>query len=385
MFGMGGTMAVLYGQITTGTPLKLVTSTDGIKSHVFSMLIDIQSNQPQILDKQTQNANGFKGTSVEITLEGDYTRSSQKIQDYFKQAAMVTPYANIMFVNPYGTLFYYNRGIDSMPSPPSETLPHPYGIDSEALRRMLRNSKEDRMIKFMCKRFHRVGDRIARKFLEYVNIDINRSPDSLSNDEIVTLSESLHQYQEFLQPDSDCLSPLGPEIMAAGIEKELSPEFLTTTMRPSSAYSGYPFIVEVGLAYGSKMIPSGLKLFRFANRIPLLYDEGSDVSWKVIDEVDWRRYKVPQDAPIAIVTHVCSTRVPYKTVGKEYLADRPEIERELRNAIRELLRKLSIYFSKKGSMDMIKRKMNVYNKYLPMIAQFSSDLAELNNLPKYGK
>ncbi|MEM2635131.1 MAG: DNA topoisomerase VI subunit B, partial [Nitrososphaerales archaeon] len=256
----------------------------------------------------------------------------------------------------------------------------------EALKRMLRQSKQDTMLKFMYKNFHRVGKRIARKFLEYANIDLNRSPKSLNDDEIVSFVEALHNYNGFLQPDASCLSPIGEEILAAGINKELKPEFIAVTTRPPSAYSGFPFIVEIGLAYGGKVLQPGLKLFRFANRIPLLYDEANDISWKVIhEEVDWKRYKIPSDAPLAIITHICSTKVPYKTVGKEYLADRPEIERELKNGIREVLRRLSSYLSKKGSMEMIKRKINIYEKYLPLIAQFSTELSGAKRLPQYKK
>ena len=384
MFGMGGTMAILYGQITTGKPVVITTSQDGVHAYKFQILIDIQTNAPMIVDKSVEPANGLTGTSVEVALHGDYSRASLKIQEYFRQVALVTPYANITFIDPDGRLFFYERAIDERPSAPVETLPHPHGVDAEALRRLIRRSSEDTMLKFMYKNFHRVGERIARKFLQYAGIDLERDPKSLSNDEIVALSEALHTYREFLQPDASCLSPLGEQILAAGIKKELQPEFYTVVTRPPSAYSGYPFIVEVGLAYGGKLLPPRITLFRFANRIPLLYDEASDVSWKVInEEIDFRRYKIPQDAPIAIITHICSTRIPYKTVGKEYIADRPELERELKNAVREALRRLSSYLSRKTSMEMVKRKMNVYAKYLPLIARFSTELAKESKPPSY--
>jgi DNA topoisomerase-6 subunit B len=238
----------------------------------------------------------------------------------------------------------------------------------------------------MSKNFHRVGKNIASKFLDYAGFDRNRDPKTLSNDEITKFVRALHRYNGFLQPDASCLSPLGEEILMAGIKKELEPEFITTTTRPPSAYSGFPFIVEVGLAYGGKILPKGLKLFRFANRIPLLYDEANDVVSKVLnEEIDWRRYKIPEDAPLAIITHVCSTKIPYKTVGKEYLADRPELERELKNAIREVLRKLSLYLSRKVSIEMDKRRFNIYGKYLPLIAKFSKELSGAKKLPDYKK
>jgi len=165
---------------------------------------------------------------------------------------------------------------------------------------------------------------------------------------------------------------------------ELQPKFSTFVLRPPSSYSGFAFMSEVGLAYGGKVLDPGLKLFRYANRIPLLYDESSDVSFKVLnEEIDWRRYHVSEDAPLAIITHICSTKVPYKTVGKEYIADRPEIERELRNAMREALRRLSLFLSKKGSMEAVQRKIGIYGKYLPLIAKFSQELAGEKRPPKY--
>lgn len=384
MFGMGGKMAILYGQITTNKPVSITTSIDGIQAFTFDLLIDIQENSPIVLRKVSNPAGGSTGTTIRLTLEGDYSRASQKILDYFEHVAMVTPYANITFIDPYGRLFLFERVTKIMPIPPKETLLHPYGTDVEAVRRLIKRSKQYNMVKFMTKNFHRVGKNIARKFLDYAGFDRDRDPKTLSNDEITKLVRGLHRYDNFLQPDASCLSPLGGEILMAGIKRELEPEFIATTTRPPSAYSGFPFIVEVGLAYGGKILPKGLKLFRFANRIPLLYDEANDVASKVLnEEIDWKRYRISEDAPLAIITHVCSTKIPYKTVGKEYLADRPELERELRNAIREVLRKLGLYLSKKVSMEMDKRRFNIYGKYLPLIARFSTELSGSKRLPNY--
>ena len=251
---------------------------------------------------------------------------------------------------------------------------------------MIKLSDEKEMKSFMVRNFHRVGERIAVRFLEFAGIDQSINPKKLTNQQIASIVNALQSFPDFLQPDASCLSPVGEQILLTGIQKELQPEFATVVMRPPSSYSGFPFMVEVGLAYGGKVLQPGIKLYRFANRIPLLYDESSDVSFKVItEEIDWKRYHVPQDAPIAIITHVCSTKIPYKTVGKEYIADRPEIERELKNGLREALRKLSAYLSRKGSMEAVQRKMNIYSKYLPLIAQFAKELAEQKRVPKYRK
>ena len=220
---------------------------------------------------------------------------------------------------------------------------------------MIKITDEKTMEKFMGnKHFHRVGETNAKKFLNFAGIDGKIAPEKLSNEQVVKIVDALQRYPEFLPPDASCLSPVGEQILQTGIIKELQPEFSTVVLRPPSSYSGFPFLVEVGLVYGGKVLEPGRKLFRFANRIPLLYDESSDVSFKVInEEIDWRRYHVPDDAPVAVITHICSTKVPYKTVGKEYIADRPEIEAEIKNAVREALRRLSVFLSKKGSMEAV--------------------------------
>ena len=116
----------------------------------------------------------------------------------------------------------------------------------------------------------------------------------------------------------------------------------------------------------------------------MLYDEGSDVVLKVVKDTDWNRYKVKNDsAPLIIVSHICSTRVPYKTVGKENVADRPEIEKELRLALQFLSRKLSGYMSKKGQAEMAKKRANLYSKYLPLVAQFCTELSGNKKEPNY--
>jgi DNA topoisomerase VI subunit B len=384
MFGMGGTMAVLYGQITTNKPVKVTTSTDGKSKHIFEMLIDIGENKPIILRRDTEEANGRTGTRVDIMLEGDFTRSAQKINDYFKQTALVGSYANLTFVDPIGRISTYERATEALPPPPKETLPHPHGVDVEAFKRMVKLNEEKTLKRFMTTHFHRIGDRTAVKFLEFAGIKPDLAPEKLTNEQAVTMVDALQRFQEFLPPDSSCLSPVGEQILGTGILKELDPEFSTVVVRPPSSYSGFPFLVEVGLVYGGKTLEPGRKLFRFANRIPLLYDESSDVSFKVLnEEIDWRRYHVPDEAPVAIITHICSTKVPYKTVGKEYIADRPEIEAEIRNAVREVLRRLSLYLSKKGSMEAVQRKINIYGKYLPLIAKFSQELAGEKRPPKY--
>ncbi|KPV64272.1 MAG: Type 2 DNA topoisomerase 6 subunit B [Candidatus Bathyarchaeota archaeon BA1] len=174
--------------------------------------------------------------------------------------------------------------------------------------------------------------------------------------------------------------------MEAGILKELNPEFIAVYQRKPSTYSGHPFIVETAIAYGGNVPKKGdFTLYRFANRIPLLYDEVSDVSWKIIKSINWRRYKVTPDMPIAILVHLCSTKVPYKTVGKEFIADRPEVKREILNGLREVARQLQRFLSRREHVEKARRRLVTISKYLPKIAAYSTELAEKEKPPDIEK
>jgi DNA topoisomerase-6 subunit B len=452
-FGLGGTMSILYGQITTHKPVLIRSSTGGTKIYEYKMMIDIQRNRPLILDRRTRrNKEQWRGTIVEFSLEGDYFRAMSKILEYLKQTALVTPYANITFVDPKGRLYMFNRATKKMPPPPTETLAHPYGVDVETIQRLIRVTNCRNMLAFMQKHFHRVGQGTSLSFLDFAgfiktanpqrlkdedvvrlvetikklkifrkffgkisveetkrllkrtksqdmidfmkgnfpDVDKNmilrllsaagfvrtKNPRKLRPSEIVRLVRMMKRYDGFLPPDANCLSPLGEELLRAGILKELKPEFIAVSQRKPSTYSGHPFIVEAAIAYGGE-IPrkDDFVVYRFANRIPLLYDEASDVSVKVIRAINWRRYKVSSGMPLAILVHVCSTKVPYKTVGKEFIADRPEVRSEILNGIREVARRLQTFLTKREYVAKERRRLTVFSKYLPKIARFSTDLA----------
>jgi len=490
MFGLGATMAILYGQITTNKPVTVKSCSDGKALDEFVMLLDIQKNKPVILKHTTKEASKT-GLSVSIVLEGDYSKAGSKVRDYVYQTSLITPYASITFEDPSGEKFHYPRIVKDMPRPPTVIKPHPHGIDVETIRRMITDThyqiptidnkmidkvkkevglkknlspKEileraqkrwsdisrpvrtvisvmsflnidfeglkkiriddidianktitywdfgesqshaieldpespyykqlastvqgDTLLTFLTKRFQRVGPTTAEKFCEFAKFKPDKRIGSMTNEELVKLADALQKFEEFLSPDPSCLAPLGEEPLSKGIMKFFNPEFAAVWQRNASAYSGFPFVVEMGIAYGGDIPPSGLKVYRFANRIPLLYDEGSDVVLKIVNETEWSRYKIKGDPPLVIVSHICSTRIPYKTVGKENVADRPEIERELKNALQYLARKLAVHMSRQGAADMAKKRANLYSKYVPLIAQFATELAGKKKEPNYNQ
>lgn len=396
-FGLGGKMAILYGQITTHSSVQIVSSVGRKRVHEYEMMLDIQQNKPNVMKHRVhRNPERWHGTAIEFKTEGDYTRAMPKILEYLKETAIVVPYANLTFVDPKGRFYRFNRATTKMPRPPTESLPHPHGVDVEAFKRIIQVSRSRTMKDFMRTHFQRVGNTIAKKFLDAAGINYRRDPKKLDPSELVKIVGTMKNFEGFLGPDASCLSPLCEDLLETGIRKEFDPEFVAVEKRRPAAYSGFPFIVEVGVAYGGQVPNSkGISLYRFANRVPMLFDESSDVSWKVVNSlVDWRHYKASPEDPVAVFVHLCSTKIPYKTVGKEFIADRPEVEREILNAVRETARKLSSYLSRKHHIEREQRRLDVFAEYLPKIARFSAKLAEkpkppdvtplLKGLKKYG-
>ena len=491
MFGLGATMAILYGQITTNKPVIVKSSSDGKIQNQFEILLDIQKNKPVIV-KHTTKEVAKTGLTVSICLEGDYSKAGNKIRDYVYETSLITPYASITFDDPKEQKFAHPRFVKEIPPPPTIIRPHPHGIDVERIRRMIVESQfeiptiDDAMIEkvrkdlglsvkklsftsimekakkkwknlprqvrvvialmsflkmdfeklnkiqiedidmpnkklfywdfgdsqsksvdmdpesmyykqltntvqgeplttFLTKRFQRIGPTTAVKFAEFAKFKPEKRMGTLTNQELVNLSDALQKFEDFMAPDSSCLAPLGAEPLEKGIKKFFNPDFVAVVQRPASAYSGFPFIIEMGIAYGGDIKSGGPHVYRYANRIPLLYDEGSDVVLKVVNDTDWGRYKVKGEPPFIIVSHICSTRIPYKTAGKENVADRQEIERELRLALQFLSRKLSSFMSKRGQAEMAKKRANLYAKYIPMIAEFCTELSGKKKEPNYKK
>jgi DNA topoisomerase-6 subunit B len=387
-FGLGGTITILYGQITTHKPVTITSSTGG-DIHEYEMMIDIEHNRPIILrHKVIENKKNWRGTVVELQMEGDYSRIKSRLLDYLKQTAMVNPYAEITFVDPGGRLFRFERGTDKMPPLPQPVDPHPHGIDVENFRRLVTITNAKNMKDFMTDHFQGVGQKTATSFLEAAGISLRARPRSLNPEDIVKLVRTAKEYPDFKRPDPSCLSPIGEELLENGIRKELGltkDDFLSVVTRKPSTYLGFPFIVEAAIATGStirRQFKGGTSIIRFANRIPLLFDESSGVVWKVVNRnIHWDTYRVSSDTPMVVVVHVCSTKIPYKTVGKEYMADQPAVEKEITNAIRTAARSLRLFISRSVRLARERRRLDVFAKFLPKIAEFATKLSDREEPP----
>ncbi|MEM3511654.1 MAG: DNA topoisomerase VI subunit B [Candidatus Jordarchaeales archaeon] len=380
VFGLGITMALLYSQVTSGRPARIIVSNGGDIFEV-KLRIDIEKNMPLVEGrKRLANMEEWHGSIVELYFKGDYPRAEKRIMEYFKLTSIASPHAEIAFTDPAGDQHLFRRSVEKAPKQPVETLPHPHGVDAEMLRRLLKRSEGKSLLSFMVKSFQRVGYATARKFLESAGFSPHQPTSTLTNDDVLELLDAMRKYS-FPPPDARCLSPIGEDALRDAIMRIFEPEFVAVCERPPSVYLGHPFIVEVAVAYGCKGIEGEIVLYRFANRVPLIYDAHSDVSMNVLRRFNWGSYLHVRPQATAVFTHICSTRIPFKTAGKECIADPPEVEREIELALKECCRRLKTHLTGRVSVEERGRRFNAYKKYLPKIAQFASELAGRKNAP----
>ncbi len=370
VFGLGAKMVILYAQSTTNKPIYVRSAPIGSdKIYEYVLMINTLKNEPIILERREYpNRYGWHGTAVKVVIEGDWGKAKRRIEEYLRRTYMIAPYAEIYFKAPDLTL-YFPRATTKLPPPPKEGLPHPKSVDVELIKHLIARDPNLTLKEFLIEYFDGVGKQTAEAFLKWAKLDEGKKVGELTEDEITYLTTKMREFDGWRRPRADWLSPVGEELLIEGVKKVLEPEFVAAVTRKPSSYGGHPFIVEAAIAWGGKIPPSEKPIiYRFANKVPLLYDEGSDVVRKVVEEIDWSIYKVKFPAPLAVIVHVCSTKIPYVSAGKEAIADVVEIEEEIMLAIRECARKLRMYITKKEKEEEIYVKYATFSMYATEVA-----------------
>ena len=231
-----------------------------------------------------------------------------------------------------------------------------------------------------------MGDRTTNMAIEKAGLEKNLNPKQMSREQFLDLHKAFKKVK-IMAPSADCLSPIGEMLIKRSLKhetQEISPEFIITASRPSSVYSGNPFQIEVGLVYGGNLPKeAAVKILRFANRVPLLYQQGGCIITSAISSIDWRRYGLTQPSgkgvptgPAIFLAHVSSTQIPFTSESKEAISDVEEIENEVKLAFRECARKVQKHIHKKVRRAKTREKFELITKILPEIAKKSAHMLD---------
>ncbi len=379
--GIGISASVMYGQLTTGRPAKIISKIGpGHQAYFCELKIDTQKNKPDIVSEGEKEWTKDHGTRVEIDLEGTYLKGHQSVDEYLKQTAIVNPHSTIIYVNPKGEQIIFPRATEVHPKMPAEIKPHPYGVELGMLIKMLTWTASKTVKHFLQTEFSRVGNKPADEILEKSFIPAKTKPGKITREMAEKIIEAIRT-TKIMAPPSDCISPIGSELLEKGLKKEINAEFYTSITRPPSVYRGNPFIIEAALAYGGTIKAEGsIGIMRFANKVPLLYQQGSCATTESIAKTSWRSYGLQQSGgnlpqgPCIVLIHIASVWVPFTSEAKEALAHYPEIIKEVKLAIQELGRSLYKYVAKKKKVSDELKKRSYIEKYIPSIAEALKDL-----------
>lgn len=428
--GIGISAAVMYGQMTTGKPAEIISKIAKNKdSHKIILQIDTKKNAPKILSdniiKNDHWQDKVSGTKITIDLEGAYKEGKHGVLSYIKQTSLANPHAAITFIDPKGHIHNFKRLISSPPSEPKEIKPHPLGLELGTLMQLLAETTNTTMVNFLTNEFSKVSPEMATEICALAQIKPRSKPTSIDRLALEKLFQAIKE-AKLPPPATNCLSPLGEEAITKSLywffahqEKDSNESededntaqdpkapqgefdfnnntnaidikddsehtvldeekgfFLTAISRPPSVYRGNPFQIEVGLFYGKSLKADDLvQIYRYANRVPLQYQQAACAITKAVVSTPWKSYGLAQSkgsmpqGPVVLMIAISSVWVPYTSESKEAVAHYPEIIKELRLALMEAGRRLSKFLHKRNRYADEEKKRSYIEKYLSPIKE----------------
>lgn len=285
--GIGISAAGMYGLLTTGKPVKILSKTDKRKpAHYYEIQIDTKRNLPEILNgrgngidipvgdrgRQVIDSHGIEwievdhGTRVTIELEGRYQRGRGSVDEYLEQTAIANPHVTLHYVDPDGNERTFERVTDLLPREPKEIKPHPYGVELGMLVSMLKDAKSSTLAQFLTGSFSRVGPNVARRICKAAKLSPRARTRRIGRHEVGALYRAIQQ-TKIPAPMTDCVVPIGEELLLKGLYHIVPAEFYAAATRPPAVYRGNPFVIEVALAYGGGPAVRQLSLEQLAEML----------------------------------------------------------------------------------------------------------------------
>ncbi|USN98843.1 MAG: DNA topoisomerase VI subunit B [Phycisphaeraceae bacterium] len=427
--GIGISAAGMYGLMTTGRPMVITTRPNAKKpAHHLELAMDTSKNKPEVtVDIETDDlllTSSGTGTRVAIELEAKYVRGKTSVEAYLEQTAIANPHAEIVFIPPdkanedpgledaseesperergagageipeptdtapdgiprtteHADRIVYPRAVDENPPETSEIKPHPYGVELGSFLRMLKNTPEKQLAGFFKNEFCRVPPAVIKE----VTAAASGKDKTITGQTYVSTinhaaAEKIYralQDAKLRSPPTDCLAPIGVRTMLAGLLKGVKAEFYAASTRSPSVYRGNPFQIEAAIAFGGDLpADQPARVIRFANRVPLLYQQSACSAFKSVTETAWKNYGMSQPrgsapvGPIVVMIHMASVWVPFTSESKEAIADYDEIRKEMRLALQECGRKLGTYIRRRQRMKREGQKRDVFERYIGEIAK----------------
>ncbi len=372
--GIGISAAGMYAQLTTGQPVRITSRTGkGRPAHFFEIQIDTTRNEPKVLTDREVEWDVEHGTRVEMDLAGTYKKGRRSVDDYVMQSALANPHATVHYKPPKGDELHRERLTSELPREPLAIKPHPYGVELGVLISMLRDTKGRSLKGALQSDFSRVSANVAEEISKAAGLNPEMRPRALGVAQVEALFRAIPKVK-IMAPPTSTIVPIGETLILEGLKQTVKADFYTSTTRPPAVYRGNPFIVEAGLAYGGDLPAEEIvDLWRFANRVPLQYQQSACAITRGALTTDWRNYGLQQGkgalpiGPMILFVHVASVWVPFTSESKEAIASYPEIIRELRLGLQEVGRRLGAFLRHRQRLAEAEKKRSYIESYIPHI------------------
>ncbi len=394
--GIGISAAGMYGQLTTGKPVKVISRTGPrATAHYFEVQIDTKKNEPLVHENKQIDWTQSQGTEVSIEVEGRYQKGRASVDEWLEQTSIANPHVRLVYHTPEGETKEYPRTYHELPPSPKEIKPHPYGIEFGVLLKMLQDTKSQTVAGFLAGDFCRVSPALAEEICRAAKLPLGTKPRAVKPHLAEVLYKTI-QTTRIMAPPTNCISPIGEKAILSGLYKQIKGEFYTAVSRPPAVYRGNPFIIEAGLAFGrgpedsakpqqaSMPLAEGedqgqdtelARVIRYANRVPLLFQQSACATFKAVLNTKWRNYGMTQSrgalpaGPMVIFVHMASVWVPFTSESKEAIADYDEIQKEITLALREAGRRLGIFLRRKERAASEFRRRNIFELYIEEVVE----------------
>ncbi len=372
--GIGISAAGMYAQLTTGKPVTIVTRTGPRRqAQLYEIQIDTKKNTPVIISEADFDWDREHGTRIEMEILATYKKGLRSVDTFIHQVALANPHARIVYRPPRDPEVVYQRISDTPPPEPLQIKPHPHGVELGVLLEMMKATKSRNLRGFLSSEFSRMSSRVSQEVIERAGLRPTMSPKKVSRDEAEKLIQAFAK-AKIMKPPTNCLSVIGEELLAQSVMREFEADFYKAITRPPAVYRGNPFQVEVALAYGGKLPDDEIvRLYRFANRAPLIYQQAGCAATHSVLSTAWRKYGIQQSrgalptGPLVIVIHIASVWVPFTSESKESIAHYPEIIKEIKLALQECGRALSRFIRRGVRQREEAKKRSYIEKYIPHI------------------
>ena len=390
--GIGITVVVMYSQLTTGSKTHVISKIKSDSSAVYvNLVLDTRRNKATKSNERRDvwfedSEEVSSGLKIQTVMKAKYQRGRQSVNQYLRMTSIVNPHATIQLIvrDGNGEIIdhgHWIRTTERLPRVVEEIKPHPHGIHLGQLQRMLKEADERKLTSFLRHNFSGVSMRAAREILEKAELEEGRTPVRIKPDEAQAMLDSF-QKVKLLAPPTDCLSPIEEILIKKGLSKAIDSRFASTVTRKPAVSQGNPFQIEVGLVFGGDLSADGpIEVLRFANRVPLMYQQGGCLLTKALESVDWKRYGLDHPGgkglpkgPAAVLIHLASTNVQFTSEAKEAVADNEEVFEEIRKAMLEVGRGLRNHLKKSSQRKKAQEKFDLINIILPEISRKSSEM-----------